>query len=113
MALIGHVSQGTTNSGPLTGDRKLALKVTAPETGTITAMFCDMQNDSLDSIQAFRAGVYNDAVNVTAATLVGSSDDVLLSPGMTRQWVTFPNMNAGQVAGSSYWLTLHVGLIGG
>jgi hypothetical protein len=113
MATFGHLGQGTTLATSMNGDRKFALRVVAPEDGVVTAVSVDMQNLGSE-IQAFRAGVYNDAPTISGATLVDDSDSLLLSPGATRQWVNFNSgLNASVSAGNIYWLTLHAGATGG
>jgi hypothetical protein len=112
MATLGHSAQGATKGTAVNADVKFALKVTASESGTITLMSCDLQNDGVD-IVAFRVGVYNDAVTIANAILVDSSDVVLVAPGMVRQWVDFSGVNAPIIAGNSYWLTLQAGPTGG
>jgi hypothetical protein len=108
VATFGHVTQGALESIPLLGDKKYSLFAVAPESGQLNSLAVDMQNDG-SAIQAFRAGVYT-----LAGTLTHVSGDVLIAPGMTRQWVTFA-LGAGPdiVAGSTYLLTLHAGLTGG
>lgn len=112
MSLLGHITQGDTAYPALSADQKWALKVTATEAGTISTLFADMQNLGSE-IQVFRAGVYADAVSFANSALLDSSDQVWLSPGMTRQWVTFPNLAATLISGNSYWLTLQAGPTGG
>jgi hypothetical protein len=113
MALLGHIAQGTAHATPMSGDRKFALKVQAPEDGTITALYADIQNDGID-IQALRAGVYNDATVIANATLVDQGNTVLVSPGTPRTWVALDSgLACPIVAGNFYWLTLHAGLAGG
>lgn len=113
MATFGHVTTGITQTGGLTADKKHALRVIAPESGTVTSLFADMQNSGTE-IQSFRAGVYNDNPTISAATLISQSDVVLLAPGATRNWVGFSSgLNAAIVGGNVYWLVLHVGGTGG
>jgi hypothetical protein len=113
MALLGHATTGSTHGSTLPGDRKWALKVQAPEDGTITALYVDMQNDGID-IQAFRAGVYNDASIIANATLISAGDIKLLAPGALRAWVGFDSGIAAPIAaGSFYWLVLQAGSAGG
>lgn len=112
MATFGHTTTGATQTVGITGDSKFSLKTVAPEDGVVLTIYVDMVNNGSE-IQAFRAGVYNDAPTISGATLVGQSNTVLLAPGMTRAFVAFTGLTASIAGGSAYWLTLHSGLTGG
>lgn len=113
MATFGHTTTGATQTVGLTGDSKFSLRTVAPEDGVVNAIYVDMVNNGSE-IQAFRAGIYNDAPTISGASLIDQSDVVLLAPGMTRAFVAFNSgLSAPIVGGSAYWLTLHSGLTGG
>ncbi len=113
MPTFGHTAQGLVKAGVMAGDTKFALRTSAQETGTVTEVAVDMQNDGAE-IQAFRAGIYADAATVSNSALIDQSDTVLLSPGTPRSWVRFSSgINASVTAGQILWLVLHAGLAGG
>lgn len=112
MSSFGHLAQGQTHATPLAADTKFSLRTIAPEDGTVTRLYADLQNDGSD-IQAFRMGIYNDAQTMSGATLVDSSDTILLAPGATRAFLAFTGISATITAGAVYWLTLQVGPTGG
>ncbi len=112
MASFGHLAPGAT--GPLTvnADVKLALRVVAPEDGVTSAIWADLVNNSTE-IQAWRAGIYSDAVSPANSTLLDSSNEVVISPGATRRFFQFSGLNAQVFAGNVYWLALQAGAAGG
>jgi hypothetical protein len=112
VALFGHVTQGALQSSAVAGDTKIALKTVAPENGTVTEIYADLQNNGSE-IQAFRMGIYNDAPSVSGATLVDQTDITLLSPGATRTWVRFSGISASILFANVYWITLQAGPTGG